>query len=177
MGHRLCLSALLTIATAGIAAAQTVAPAPPVPVPSSAQTAGPRGASPDAQSVIRGTVVDAESHPIPNVTVRLRNMQTRKVDFTTAADQKGEFTFAVQPGIPYAVEVVNPARQVVATGRVIVTQSGDVAGEQIALAAALPEMSRMFADTVGSVISAVAGVGLTTLQSTLPGPPPLSPER
>ena len=127
--------------------------------------------------MIRGTVVDADSRPLPNVIVRLRNLASKAIEQTTTANQVGEFAFAVKPDAPYVIEVVNQSGNVVAVGSVVSAQTNGIAGTTVALPVRLTSLASVLGDTAGAVVSAAAGTGITVLQSALPAPPPLSPER
>jgi hypothetical protein len=158
--------------------AQVIPPSsPPGPSPQIASTVAGR-ATPGAQSMIHGTAVDINGKPLVNAFVRLRNLQTNRVEQVSTANQRGEFSFVAQPGIPYVVEIADDAGQIIAVGDVVVVQAGEVAGAVVALPMRRPPAG-VFGETAGSVVSAAAGTGLTALQSivTEPQPPPASPER
>jgi hypothetical protein len=131
-----------------------------------------------AQSMIHGVAVDVDSHPLPNVNVRLRNLKANKVEQKTTANLAGEFNFVAQPEIPYVVELADQTGRIVAVGDVIVVHAGEVAAAMVAIPTRLPTLAGVFGETAGSVISAAAGTGLTALQSTVAAPPPpASPEQ
>ena len=130
--------------------------------------------------MIHGTAVDNTASPLPNATVRLRNLQTNQVEQVFTTNRVGEFTFAAQPEIPYVVEIADQAGQIIAVGDVVVAQAGEVAGAIVAIPTRLPALAGVFGETAGSVVSAATGTGITVLESTVipePPPPPASPER
>jgi hypothetical protein len=127
------------------------------------------------QSMIHGTALDNTASPLPNATVRLRNLQTSQVEQVSTANYVGEFTFMAVPDVPYVVEVVNQAGQILAVGDVITTQAGEVAGALVSIPTNVPPIAGVFGQTAGSVVSAATGSGLTALESSVA--PVLSPER
>ena len=152
----------------------------------SAQTAvrvGPIGPSPTVttaapgagKAVISGTAVDAAQTPIPNATVRLRNLVTTEIDQTAVTGSAGQFTFGVRADVPYVVEVVDASGRILAVGDVVIPTSGDAVAALVAIPAKLPTFAGMFTDTAGTVMSAAVGLGLTTIQAGVM--PFLSPER
>jgi hypothetical protein len=78
------------------------------------------------------------------------------------------------------VEVADQAGRVLAVGDVVAVRTGEVASALVTLPAHLPSASVLGA-TAGSVISAAAGIGVTTLQlataARLEPAPPASPEQ
>ena len=136
-----------------------------------------RAAVPAPQTMIHGTVLNSTGSPLANAAVRLRNLKTRQVEQVTAASQSGEFTFTVLPQIPYVVEIADNAGQVIAVGDVLVAQVGEVAGVLVSAPVQVSAMAGVFGDTAASVLSAVAGTGLTAAGSALTPAPPASPER
>lgn len=165
----------LKIALAGaflsavIVSAQIERPVGPLGTPT---TSGPERAG---QALISGRAVDAGEVPLPNVTVRLRNLQTNQVEHTTTVSSIGEFTFVARPEIPYVVEIADAAGRVVAVSDVIVAQPGDVAGAVVAAPTKLPAGTGMFTDTAGSILSAASGLGVTAFETAIL--PFLSPEK
>lgn len=128
------------------------------------------------QSLIHGTAVDTNASPLPNTTVRLRNLQTNQIEQTLTTNPIGEFTFIAQPEIPYVVEIADQAGQIIAVGDIITTQAGEVAGALVSIPTKLPALAGVFGETAGSVISAATGTGLTAVEAVA-STPPVSPER
>jgi hypothetical protein len=127
------------------------------------------------QSVISGTAVDANTSPLPNVTVRLRNLETNLVEQVSKANSIGEFTFVAQPNIPYIVEITDQLGNILAVGDIVTAQVGDVAGAVVALPTRIPALAGVFKETMGSVVSAATGTGLTVVDAAVV--PVLSPEK
>ena len=135
--------------------------------------AGRAGAG--TQSLISGTAVDANASPIPDVTVRLRNLETNVIEQVSRANSIGEFTFVAQPQIPYVVEIADQVGNILAVGDIITAQAGDVAGAIVAVPSRIPVLAGVFGETVGSVVSAATSMGLTVVDVTVV--PLVSPER
>jgi hypothetical protein len=119
------------------------------------------------QSVIHGKAVDSDATPLPNATVRLRNLTANEIEQVTATDHIGEFSFTVQPNLPYVVEVVDQAGRIMAVGNVITTQAGEVASAVVAIPTRLPTLAGIFGDTTASVVSAAAGTGVTLVDTAI----------
>lgn len=131
-------------------------------------TAAAQKSARDIKSLINGVAVDSTQTPIPNATVRLRNLEANEIEQKATANQLGEFSFVAQPNVPYVVEIVDRAGRIVAVGDVIVANAGEVAGAVVALPSRLPALAGVFADTASSVISAATGTGLTVVDPALP---------
>lgn len=129
----------------------------------------------NTSSMIHGTALDNTSSPMPNATVRLRNLETSQVDQVSTANYVGEFTFVAVPDVPYVVEVVSQAGEILAVGDVITTQAGEVAGAIVSIPTNIQPIAGVFGQTAGSVVSAASGTGITALEAT--ATPVLSPER
>jgi hypothetical protein len=129
----------------------------------------------NGQGMLHGRAIDKDFSPLPNAKVRLRNLASGVVEKVSTANQLGEFTFVVTPDIPYVVEVVDQAGQILAIGNIVSAQVGEVAGAVVQVPVRLPALAGLLGNTAGSVVSAASGAGITALQSTFE-PPPASPE-
>ena len=126
-------------------------------------------------SIINGLALAANNNPLPNVTVHLRNLESRRVEQRSVTDRHGQFMFVVKPNVPYVVEIAGDAGKIFAASDVITTQLGEVAGAMVTIPAPLPAIAGLFRDTAGSILSAATGTGLTAVDSSVP--PVVSPER
>ena len=172
-GLNLVVFAGVFVATA--ASAQIVKPIPPVGPPQQI-TSGLSRSLQSARSVIHGRAVDSASTPLPGVTVRLRNLQSHRIEQVSTANQLGEFSFPAQPEIPYIVEITDQAGQIVAVGDVVVAQAGEVASASVIHPSGLPVVVGVFSETAGSVVSAATSSGITIVDAAQP-PRRASPER
>ena len=124
------------------------------------------------QGMIRGTAVDVKSQPIPNATVRLRNLKTNKVEQQAVANQTGESSFVAQAQLRYVVEVVDQAGRVIAVSDVITAEVGAVAHAVVSVPAAVPALAGVLGETAGALVSSVSGIGVTSTPLA-----PASPEQ
>ena len=129
-----------------------------------------------ARSIVHGTAVDNRSRPLPGAKVQLRNLQINEIEQVESANQLGEFTFVVQPEVPYVVEIADRAGRIIAVGNVITAQVGEVAGAVVAIPTGLPALAGVFGETAGSVISAASSAGITAIEATM-SETSVSPER
>jgi hypothetical protein len=146
----------------------------PVPVDSAVKgirqpQAAAKAALAIGRSMIAGMVIDHNAVPLPAARVRLRNLETKRIEEATTTNHAGEFTFVVLPDTPYVVELADQTGRILAVGDVVTAQAGEIAGGLVQMPARLPALGGIFGDTAGSVISAVSSAGLTS--------PPLSPEK
>src|SRR5437867_10223666 len=73
-----------------------------------ARTASARSTS------VHGVVWNADNTPLPNAKVRLRNLQTGRVDAAAAANEIGRFTFDSLEGGSFVIELVDDNGKVIA---------------------------------------------------------------
>ena len=166
------LPIVAVLLSAAVASAQSGRPLMPAS-PTHAVVSGAEIHS--GQSVIHGTAVDANASPLPNVPVRLRNLVTSEIESTSTANDVGEFTFIVQPDIPYIVEIADRTGRIIAVGNVVTAQAGEVAATLVPVPLKLPALAGVFGETAGSIVAAVAGTGLTAIEANVK--PPVSPDR
>ena len=133
----------------------------------SASATAQKGAS-NIRSLINGTAIDGDQRPLPNATIRLRNIEKNAIEQVVSANEIGEFSFIARPDVPYVVEITDQAGRVVAVGDVILANAGEVAGASVALPARLPAVASVFGDTASSIMSAATDTGLTVVDPTLP---------
>jgi len=127
------------------------------------------------QTLISGRALNVNRLPLVNATMRLRNLETRKIDQVQISNAKGEFLFVVTPETLYVVEIADPLGRTAAVSDVIIAHAGDTAAALVTLPAKLPAVGGIFGDTAGSVMSAATGAGVTVLQTGVL--PVASPER
>ena len=130
--------------------------------------AGSLRAGREARSLINGVAMDSDRHPLKQVRLRLRNLEINEVEQTALSSERGEFSFAVRPYVPYVVELTDQTGRVVAVGDIVTTNIGEVAASIVSLPSRLPALAGMFGDTASSVISAATGTGLTVVDPDLP---------
>lgn len=131
-------------------------------------TAAAQKSARDIKALINGVAVDSTQTPLPNATVRLRNLEANEIEQIITANELGEFSFVAQPNVPYVVEIADRAGRIVAVGDVLMANVGEVAGAVVSLPSRLPALAGVFGDTASSVMSAATGTGLTVVDPTLP---------
>jgi hypothetical protein len=154
--------------------APLVRPLEPTSAPTTVTSEALSSLKRSGQGMIHGAAVDQNSTPMADATIRLRNLVSREIEKTSAANYLGEFTFVAKPEIPYVVEVADHAGQVLAVGNVVIAQAGGVAGAFVTVPVRLHALT--LGDTAGSVMSAAASSGLTALDQGEDAAP-TSPER
>ena len=136
-----------------------------------------------AQSVIQGTAIDDQQRPLANATVHLRNLDLKTVEQTTAANQRGEFSFTVVPDAPYVVEIANKAGQVIALSDVVVARRGEIASALVTVSREAQAAASVVGAATRSMMSTTGVTALSTLEAAAPEKPsiaekpPVSPER
>ncbi len=133
----------------------------------------PKDAIGPGKCLIRGTATTPDLVAVPDTPVRLRNLDTSKIEQVSKTNRAGEFSFVARSEVPYVVEIVDQPGRVIAVGPVVLARSGEVAGSALVVPTAVPAYSNAFRSTAGAVATALGGIGLTAL----PDAPPLSPER
>jgi hypothetical protein len=126
------------------------------------------------EALINGTAADVNSVPLPNATVRLRNLADNRIEQVAISDQFGKFSFIARPEIPYVVEVSDRLGHLLAVGDVIIVQAGEVAAAAVMVPSRLPALAGLFGQTANSVLSAASLLGMAVVD---PDDPPLSPEK
>ena len=157
----------LKVAIAGIVLFSSILSAQQAARPGIAVRAAARPTR-NIQSLINGVAVDGDQMPLKYASVRLRNLGVNAIEQVATANELGEFSFPVRPGIPYVVEIADQAGRVVAVGDVVLANVGEVAGAVVALPSRPPALAAMFGDTASSVISAATGIGVTVVDPALP---------
>ena len=122
----------------------------------------------DTRSLINGVAVNADQVPLGDASIRLRNLRVNAIEQVDTTNELGEFTFVAQPGIPYVVEIVDPAGRVLAVGDVILIDAGEVSGTIVVLPSSRRTLAGGFSGMAIAVIAAAAGTGLTIIDPALP---------
>jgi Carboxypeptidase regulatory-like domain len=141
--RRLVLSALIG------ALAVSIVPSVAAPVPAGQQPTG----------LVAGSARSASGQGMPNVTVRLRNLQTGQFAGETMAGADGSFSFAgLGPG-NYAVEVLNAEGAVIGTSSSIsLTTTAMTATNLVVSTSAVARTAAVAAAAGGSFFTSTLGV-------------------
>jgi hypothetical protein len=122
---------------------------------------------------VRGVVWNADNSPLPNAKVRLRNLQTGRVDAAATANENGQFTFDSLEGGSYVIELVGENSKVIAIGQSFRLERGETVATFVRLGARQPRLAGLFSNTAAAVIAAASGAGVTAIGSQAP---PASPQ-
>ena len=123
-----------------------------------------------AQAGTISGIASVDGKPLPNVTVRLRNVDNNQLAGTTRANAMGEFSFTGLPAGNFVVETVDEdgnilgtsvkialAAGAVATGVAVSSSAAAVAGA----AAGVAGGGAFIASTAGIVTAVAVGAGVT----------------
>ena len=132
----------------------------------------PAGAAARQQTgSLAGIAKDAGGQPLPNYSVRLRNVANGQLAGDTKSDDKGAFIFTGLAQGNYVIEVVDAAGRIIATSTSISVAAGaaitgvavtvSAAGAAAAAAAAGGGIGAFFTSTSGILLLAAAGAGVT----------------
>lgn len=142
-----------------------------------AGTSGPgtpaRTAAVARSTAVHGVVWNADNTPFPNSTVRLRNLQTGRVDAAVTANEEGRFTFDNLDGGSYVIELVDGGGKVIALGQTFRIEPGETVATFIRLGVRQPRLAGLFSNAAAAVISAASSAGVTAIGSQAP---PASPQ-
>jgi hypothetical protein len=142
-----------------------------------AGTSGPGApgsvSSADRSTSVRGVVWNADNSPLPYAKVRLRNLQTGRVDAAAAANENGQFAFDNLEGGSYVIELLDDNDKVIAVGQSFRVERGETVATFVRLGTRRPGLSGLFSNTAAAVIAAASGVGVTAIGSQAP---PASPQ-
>lgn len=129
--------------------------------------------SADRSTSVRGVVWNADNSPLPYAKVRLRNLQTGRVDAAAAANENGQFAFDNLEGGSYVIELLDDNDKVIAVGQSFRVERGETVATFVRLGTRRPGLSGLFSNTAAAVIAAASGVGVTAIGSQAP---PASPQ-
>jgi hypothetical protein len=113
---------------------------------------------------LAGIARNNSGQALGNYTVRLRTLTMGQVVATTTSSAFGEYRFTGLEGGMYAVEVVNPAGQILGTSAVNVSSGASTTG--VAVSATAPtgaSAAAVIAALAGSAVA--AGIGTATIGS------------
>ena len=147
-------------------------------VSSGAERARPASGSVAAlATIVVGYLWTADSSPIPNATLRLRNVVTGGVEQSVTSDAEGEFTFSDIEGGTYLVEYVDSGK-VLAVGSIFSIAPGETVSTFVRLAEQR-RIGGVFMMIGSAAVTAAASLGVTGVAPPGPAGPgrPISPNR
>jgi hypothetical protein len=117
---------------------------------------------------ILGTAWNADSTPVKNANLRLRNVVTGKVEAATKGNDEGQFTFDNVEGGTYVVELVTDTGKVRTIGHVFTIAPGETVATFVRVGTKVPWVNAFFNNTAASVASTAATEGVTAIAATTP---------
>ncbi len=133
-----------------------------------ADAAPPAKADATSAAARRGTSIlgaawYADNSPIPNARLRLRNLQTGRVEATTVGGEDGRFTFASVESGSYLVELVSESGGVLALGQPFTIAPGETVATFVRLRVKVPWYAEFFSSAGAAAVSAAALAGITAI--------------
>jgi hypothetical protein len=129
------------------------------PVRASVRTTG--GAT-HTTSVL-GAAWNADNAPIARARLQLRNVISGRVEATTVADERGEFTFAGIEGGTYVVELVSADGRILVVGHPFAIATGETVSTFVRLGTKVPWYSGFFGNAAAAAATTAASQGITAL--------------
>lgn len=112
---------------------------------------------------ILGTVWDAQSQPVPDARVRLRNLTSGRIQAITRANSAGQFKFSNVERGDYLLELVNDEARVIAVSQTFTVAPGETVATFVRMGARLPWFLEFFSNAATSVVSTAASIGVTAV--------------
>lgn len=122
---------------------------------------------------VRGVAWNNDNSPLPAAKVRLRNLETGRVEGSTVTTEIGQFTFGGIEGGAYVVELVGDNGSVMAVGQGFRVETGETVATFVRLPARRSWFAGAFSNAAAAVVAAASSAGVTAIGS--PGPP-VSPQ-
>jgi hypothetical protein len=118
----------------------------------------------DGTASVSGTARNTAGRPVPNTTVRLRDVTTNRSLGTTASNAAGQFSFGgLEPG-SYVVEVVNSTGQIIGTSTIIAVDAGaTIAGVIVTVSLATITSAGHGLGTAAIILMAAGGAGVAAI--------------
>jgi hypothetical protein len=167
--HSLIAVSLVLVQSLPAFAQQAAQPVTRPAVSTSARAAGQNAAQASQLGTLKGTARNAKQAPIPNATVRARNVDTGKVAGTQITDSSGTYTFnGLNPG-NYVVEVLDSNSKVIATSSMAAVAAGAAVTTSVSVSAAAGGLAGVLgahALLIGVVGGTAAAAGILAVQTT-----------
>jgi hypothetical protein len=117
----------------------------------------------DEPGMVRGVVWNSDNSPVPNASVRLRNLESGRVVSIGEASGTGQFVFEAVVRSSYLVELVSDKGKVVAVGPSFRVGPGETVSTVVRLPSRRSWYAGMFSNAAAGVIAAASTVGLTAI--------------
>ena len=163
------IAAVVLIATLAPAGAQQ----PPAgSSSSSASPSSPQATALTGTGTVLGTAWLADSKPLPDATIVLRNLQDGRQMASVVTDARGEFRIASVPRGVYVVELRDKQDRVLSVGEPFTVEDRLTVRTSVRLRARPPWFTGFFGNAAAAAIAAASSAGITAVGSNgLPASP------
>jgi len=151
-----------TTSTKSAAASSASRTAPGAPRPAGGSRVAGAAFGSRSTSVL-GAAWHADSTPIKDANLRLRNVVTGKIEAVTKGNNVGQFVFEHVEGGTYVVELVNEAGRIQTVGHVFTIAPGETVATFVRLGSKTPWTTAFFNNTASSVAATAATEGITAI--------------
>jgi hypothetical protein len=132
---------------------------------------GAGGALGAAATSILGAAWRADNSPIPQAKLRLRNVQTGRIEATAVANELGQFAFTSIESGTYVIELVSETGTVIALGHTFAIAPGETVATFVRLGSRAPWFNAIFggggdgffSNAASIVSSSAASTGVTAI--------------
>jgi hypothetical protein len=166
--HSLIAVSLVLVQSLPAFAQQAPQPVTRPAVSTSARAAGQNSVQSSQLGSITGTARNGKQAPVPNATVRARDVNTGNVAGTQLTNSAGSYTFnGLKPG-NYLIEVLDSSNKVVATSSMVAVHAGEVVTASVSLSAAAGGLAGVLgahALMIAVVAGTAAAAGVLAVQA------------
>lgn len=123
-------------------------------------------------TMVIGYVWEADNTPIPDASLRLRDLLTGRIQATATSDATGEFVFTNIEGGTYVIEFADESGKILAVGQAFSAAPGETVATFLRLGAKLPWFAQLFGQsgivtqTATAAVTTAAGLGVTAVAPT-----------
>jgi hypothetical protein len=120
-------------------------------------------------TTILGAAWHADNSPIPSAKLRLRNVQTGRIEATAVANELGQFSFTNMETGTYVIELVSDTGKVLALGHTFTVAPGETIATFVRLGSKVPWFSAVFgsngffSNAASIISSSAASTGVTAI--------------
>jgi hypothetical protein len=117
----------------------------------------------DARTVIVGAAWAADNSPLGHARLQLRDIVSGRVEATTVADEKGQFTVHGVQGGTYVVELIGANDKILVVGHPFAIAPGETVSTFVRLGTKVPWFSGFFSNAAAAAATSAASQGITAL--------------
>jgi hypothetical protein len=112
---------------------------------------------------VTGCAWTTTNDPVPDATVRLRNLLSGRIEASTVTNASGEFVFGDVEGGTYVVELLGKSGRVVALGAPFTVAPGEMVATFVRLGPSAPWLTGVLSNAAAAAVSTAAGIGVTAV--------------